>query len=141
MSDRDFEIGTRQFKLSKLDAMKQFHIARKVGPILADLLPALSGLKKGVQDSTSEVEKLDGLAKALMPIMLGLSKLSKEDSEEVLFGLLSSVEVQQGAGNWARIASSTMLMMNDIELPQLLQVAGRAFAYNLSGFSIGLQAK
>ena len=53
----------------------------------------------------------------------------------MLLGLLSSVEVKQmPAGNWARIAREDMIMMQDLELPVLLQAAGRAFAYNLAGF-------
>jgi hypothetical protein len=52
----------------------------------------------------------------------------------VLFGLLASVEVQQAAGNWARVSSNSMLMIQDIELPILLQIAGRAFMFNLAGF-------
>jgi hypothetical protein len=140
MSNRDFEIGSRKFKLNKLDAMKQFHIARRVGPILADLLPSMGALKKTVSVADAEGDKLEGLAKALMPIMVGLSKLSDEDSQYVLFGLLASVEVQQSAGNWAKVSTESMLMINDIELPQLLQIAGRAFAYNLGGFTAGLPA-
>ena len=37
--DNDFEIGGRQFKLNKIDAIKQFHVARRVSPILGDLMP------------------------------------------------------------------------------------------------------
>jgi hypothetical protein len=77
---------------------------------------------------------MNEMAKIVSPIMMGLSKLSDQDSEFVLFGLLASVEVQQAAGNWARVATPTMVMIQDLELPQLLQIAGRAFMYNLSGF-------
>lgn len=135
MSDRDFEIGTRKFKLCKIDAFKQFHIVRRIGPLLADLLPAMKDVQKmSSSDSLSESDKLDQLAKFASPIMTGLSKLSDQDADLVLFGLLASVEIQQGGGNWARVASPTMLMVQDLELPVLLQIAGRAFMFNLSGF-------
>lgn len=45
MSDRDFKIGDREFKLNKIDAFKQFHLVRRVGPLLADLLPAMQNMK------------------------------------------------------------------------------------------------
>ena len=138
MSERDFEIGSRKFKLNKIDAFKQFHIVRRVAPILADLLPAMKDIQKVTNTDLSESAKLDELAKIAAPLMNGLSKLSDEDANRILFGLLSSVEVQQVSNNWARVATDSMLMIQDIELPMLLQIAGRAFMYNLSGFFAGL---
>lgn len=138
MGERDFEIGTRKFKLNKIDAFKQFHIARRIAPILADLLPAMKDIQKVQKGELSETEKLDEFVKIAAPLMNGLSKLSDEDANRILFGLLASVEVQQQTGNWAKIANGESLMMQDLELPILLQVAGRAFAFNLSGFFAAL---
>ena len=141
MGERDFSIGNLNFKLNKLDPFKQFHIVRKVGPILADLLPAMKGMaekQNKLKNKLSESEKLDQFAEIAAPVMLGLSKLSDADSEMVLLGLLSSVEIQQSSGNWAKVANSTMVIMQDLELPVLLQIAGRAFGFNLAGFFAGL---
>lgn len=142
MSDREFSIGGRNFKLCKIDAFKQFHIVRRIGPLLSDLLPAMKGMQnlKNVE-ALPESEKLDVLAKFAGPIMNGLSKLPDADADLVLFGLLSAVEVQQAAGNWARVATSNMLMIQDLELPALLQLAGRAFMFNLAGFFGALPQK
>jgi hypothetical protein len=141
MSTNDFEIGGRKFKLNKIDAFKQFHIVRRIAPILADLLPAMKSIQGVTKDTLSESDKLEEFAKIAAPLMTGLSKLSDEDSNRVLFGLLSSVEVQQGAGNWARVSTDSMVMIQDLELPLLLQIAGRAFMFNLSGFFAGLPQK
>lgn len=136
MSERDFSIGSKSFKLNKIDAFKQFHIVRRLGPILGDLITSMQGMSKlKTLDTASETEKLDQIAKLVSPIMNGLSKLSDEDANKVLLGLCSAVEVQQmPVGNWARVGSDAGLMMQDLELPVLLQIAGRAFAYNLAGF-------
>jgi hypothetical protein len=141
MSENEFEIGGQRFKLSKISAFKQFHIVRRVAPILADLLPAMKSVK-GVSDSNlTEDQKLERFAEIATPLMNGLSKLSDADSELVLFGLLSAVEMQQPTKNWAFVASGSMLMIQNLELPVLLQLAGRAFMYNLSGFFAGLPHK
>lgn len=137
--ERDFEYGGRKFKLNKIDAFKQLRIVRRVTPILSDLLPALkdSGvLKGGLKDlaSLSENEKLDHISKFLSPVLMGVSKLSDEDTEIVLLGLLESVEMQQKAGNWMRVSTDKMLMVQDMELPTMVNLAGRAFMFNLSGF-------
>jgi hypothetical protein len=139
MSDRVFSIGDKEFQLSKINAFKQFHIVRRVAPILADLLPAMKSVQK-VSDSKAltEDQKLDQFAEIAAPLMNGLSKLSDADSELVLYGLLNAVEVKQTSGNWARVASGSSLMIQDMELPMLLQIAGRAFMYNLAGFFAGL---
>lgn len=141
MSDRDFEVGGRAYKLSKLDAFKQFHIARRIGPILADLLPALKSANVGKftdekqLSSLSENEKMDLIAPFVGPIMTGLSKLSEEDADAVLYGLLAAVEIQQlPAKNWARMVVKEQLMIQDLDLPTMMQIAGRSFMYNLAGF-------
>lgn len=143
MSDRDFQIGSRKFKLNKIDAFKQFHIVRRISPILADLLPSLGEFKKISEkgESISESDKLDSFAKLAAPLMNGLSKLSDVDADRVLFGLLSSVEVLQTTGNWAKVSSDSMLMIQDMELPILLQIAGRAFMFNLADFFAALPNK
>lgn len=130
MNERDFEIGSRKFKLNKIDAFKQFHIVRRIAPILSDLLPVAQKFQK-----MSDAELSNDQVAALAPILNGLSKLSDDDSNRVLMGLLSSVEMQQtAAGGWARLASNDMLMFQDLELPVLLQCAGRAFMFNMQGF-------
>lgn len=145
MSERDFDIGGKTFRLNKIDAFKQFHIVRRISPLLADLLPAMSEIqkmnKKG-EGEVSEAQKFDEFAKIVTPLMNGLAKLSDEDSNRVLFGLLASVEVQvSAAGGYAKVANDSMLMYQDLELPALLQIAGRAFMYNLSSFFGALPKK
>lgn len=138
MSDRDFEIGTRKFKLSKIDTFKQFHIVRRIGPILSDMIPAMQSVQRVQSQSISEEAKLEEFGKLATPIMTGLAKLSDADADLVLFGLLCSVEIQQAGGNWARVATPSMLMIQDLELPVMLQIAGKALMYNLSGFFAAL---
>lgn len=138
MSERDFEIGGRHFKLNKLDAFKQFHIVRRIGPILSDVIPAMKDAHALKDTEESQDKKLEAIAKFASPVMSGLSKLSDQDAEFVLFGLLQSVEVQQPSGNWAKIATQSMLMIQDLELPMLLNIAGRALMFNLSGFFAAL---
>jgi hypothetical protein len=134
MSDRDFEIGTRKFKLNKIDAFKQFHVVRRLGPILGDIIPVAQKLKGLNSENQSQDEMFDAIAKISQPILIGLSKLSDADSNMVLISLCSAVEMQQSMGNWARVATDAGLMFQDLDLPTLLQIAGRAFIYNLSGF-------
>lgn len=135
MSERDFSIGGKDFKLSKLDAFKQFHLVRRLAPLLGEMIPALAAMAKKQKGAPqSEEANLEQIAMIATPLMNGLSKLSDADADKVLFGLLSAVEMKQEAGNWAKVATDSALMFSNLELPVMLQAAGRAFMYNLSGF-------
>jgi hypothetical protein len=137
---QDIDYGGRHFKLNRIDALKQFHIVRRIGPTLAEMLPVLKEADKTPEqfDEAPMSEKLEMMAQFAGPALNGLSKLSDEDAELVLFGLLSSIEVKQPSGNWAKVVSGNMLMMEDLELPSLLQLAGHAFMFNVSNFFSGL---
>jgi hypothetical protein len=133
MADNSFKIGNVDFKTKKLNAFQQFHICRKLAPILGDLLP-MAGKFSKMTEAEIDKELADGKIEGLKPILDGLAKLSEEDTNKVLLGLLSAVEMKQEHGNWAPVANPTMILFNDLELPVLLQAAGRAFMYNMSGF-------
>lgn len=144
MDSNEFQVGDRKFKLGKIDAFRQFHIVRRIGPLLAELMPGLASMVKSQKklESMSEDEKLGEFAVVAQPVMEGLSKLSDQDAEYVLFRLLGSVEVYQAEfGNWAKIATDKGVVMQDLELPVLLQAAGRALMFNLSGFFASLPRK
>lgn len=146
--ENKFEAGGRQFVISKINAIRQFHIVRRIAPLLTELLPHLASLKKA-KDDIDDPEKMAQLTLIATPILKGLATLSNRDSECVLYGLLSAAEMQQSSGNWAKVAifddnadeekrAPGSLMINDMDLPLLLQVAGRVFVYNLSGFFAAL---
>ena len=98
----------------------------------------MKDIAKASKQQMSEDEQLDQSAKFIAPIMDGLAKLSDKDSEFVLYNLLSAVEINQG-GVWARIVVNDNLMFQNLELPVLLQAAGRAFMFNMQGFFAALQ--
>ena len=133
--ERDFTFQGKNFKLNKIDAFKQFHIVRRIAPILSDLIPALGAAAKTMKtEGLSESEKFEEFGKIATPIMSGLSKLSDDDSNKVLFGLLSAVEIQQDGGNWAKVVSDNQLMFSNLDLPCLLNAAGKSFMFNMTGF-------
>ena len=132
----EFEINGRKFKVGKLNAFKQFHIVRRISPVLADLLPAIKDFQRfqKVQGNKTEDQKLDEVATVLGPILTGFSKLKDADSEFVLLGLLSVAEMNGPGPGWSKVATDSMLMIQDLELPILLQIAGRVFLENLASF-------
>lgn len=135
MNEGTFELNGTRYKTNKISPMKQFHIVRRIGPILSDLMPAMGDIAKSLKATGTQPEKIDfdQIAKFVSPIMSGLSKLDDADSELVLYGLLSGVERNQ-MGAWSYVSDGKTLMFQDLDLPAMLQLAGRSFMFNLSGF-------
>lgn len=140
MNERnDFEVNGKKFKVSKIDALKQFHIVRRLGPILSDIIPLAKKFKdnapKAMKGELSEAEMFADITALAQPIMNGLSKLKDEDAELVLLGLCSAVEIHQPeTNNWMPLSDGKQFRYQLLEFPELIQCAGRAFAFNLSGF-------
>lgn len=134
MTEREFTIGSDRFQLYKIDAFKQFHIVRRLGPILKDIIPIAKQAKNVNLEGMSEDQKLDHFSKLIGPIMEGISKLSDADANLVLLGLCGSVQIHQSKfNNWAWVATGDTLSFT-LSLPVLLQIAARAFAFNLADF-------
>ena len=113
----DFAINGVNYKAAKLPAIKQFHIVRRVAPLLA-----------GMTDKD----------KALEGIMNGIGSLKDEDANYILFGLLACVEREQSGHGWAKVSVGESLMFQDIDLGVMFQIATKAFQENYSGFLDGL---
>lgn len=133
MQQGSFELNGVNYKLNKMNAFKQFHIVRKVAPILGKLLPVINSIKKIDDDKLQDEEKWDQIAKLATPILEGLSKLSEEDADKVLKALLATVE-KQNHGAWSFVVVGESLMFADMDLPTMMQLAGRAFMFNLADF-------
>ncbi len=130
-----FQLGNRTYFVKKMDVFKQAHVARRVGPILANSIPMLQGLFKDAEEieKMSAEQKLEKIAPLAPVVMNGLASLSDKDFDYVLHSLLECVSVAQGSATAALFANGT-LMFQDLELPALLQLAGRAFMKNVAGF-------
>lgn len=133
MKEREFEIGGNRFQLNPVSAHKQFHIVRRLAPILKDIIPAAQEIKGLNLEGMTEEEKFQKLSQMIGPVLDGFSKLSDADADFVLNNLLSSVQIQQ-ANNWAWVAKDGILMFQTLKLPVLMQIAGKAIGYNLSDF-------
>lgn len=121
----EFELSGNKYIVGKLDARLQFHIIRRLAPVLSELAPALKNKNVG--------------AEALVPLTGAIAKLSDEDADYCLFGLLKAVNRFQGQGlGTGPVATGNTLMYNDIDVPTMLQLAWKSMSFNMSGFFAGL---
>jgi riboflavin synthase alpha subunit len=132
----EINLNGQRYTLGKLSAMQQFHVSRRIAPILPAIIRAYT------QIGASEVplpENLDLIASSIQPLADGLAALKDEDAEYVLGTCLSVVERRQDHG-WSHVWSPTQktAMFDDIGLNVMLEVAVRVIIENLGPFIQGL---
>jgi len=115
----DFQVNGIDYKSGKLNAKQQFHIVRRMAPILSGVV------------GKSEGDVLNGIATAL-------ASLNDVDADFVLFGLLGCVERKDSTGGWGKVSTGENLMYQDIDLVAMMQIAMKAFEGNFSAFFKGL---
>jgi hypothetical protein len=97
----EVEVGGHRYRIGHLDAKKQFHVARRIAPILA-------GMGKGA--TTKSENPMEQIA----PIAEALSKMSEEDVDYVLDTCLAVCLRAQASGEYAPVvARAGGLMFQD----------------------------
>ncbi|MBN3848623.1 hypothetical protein G3N58_17600 [Paraburkholderia sp. Ac-20342] len=123
------EIGGHKYRIGRIDARKQFHVARRLAPLLAGMSGAL-GADRGA-----------GFGAFIGPLTEALSGMSDDDVDYVLDVCLGVCQRLQPNGQGAPvIARSGGLMFEDIDMGQMIQLAVKVIQENLSGFFPGAAA-
>ncbi len=130
----DFEIAGQQYRSGKMDAFRQFHVSRRLAPVLSGLAASAAAGAGG--DSDHE------FAAFLQPLVNGIASMSDADCDYVLHACLGVVKRQQGNA-WAPIfiTQGNSLMFDDIDLAVMLQIASRVIQDNFGNFIQGAVSK
>lgn len=130
---RDFSVAGKDYRARKMDAMQQFHIARRLTPVIGALIEAVP--KDAIKGDKVDLSKIDPL-KMLEPIAGIISKMSDEDSEYILFACMENCERSLGKGaGWSAVkVKGGKIMYDDIDLPVMLQIFWAVVQENLGNF-------
>lgn len=132
----EFEINGQKFRSAKLNAIEQFHVFRKLAPVLGAAGAMIGALKPGGLGATS----ID----TLMPLVHAIAELPEADCDAVLSKCLSVVQrgVETSAGTaWANIWSveAKRMMSDDInDAVTMIQIAVHVIQDNIGNFSNAL---
>ncbi|MCA8480239.1 hypothetical protein LGN35_20050 [Burkholderia multivorans] len=143
----EIELNGTRYAIGKLSAMQQFHVSRRIAPIIPPMIPVLLQFYEEM-DKTEKVsadEKqgvlalVTSVAPVLQPFADALAGLKDEDAEYVFGTCLSVVERWQGAG-WAKVWNFThkTSMFDDIGIDVMLPLVVRVVVANLGPFISGL---
>lgn len=125
----DFEVAKYRYKSTRMNAMTQFHVARRLSPVFAALGEAY---KKNPDDFMSALPALMGV----------VSSMPDADVDYVLKNCLRLCQRFQGeALPWANVlASNGELMFQDLGMTEMLQITWNVIADNFASFFSALPA-
>jgi len=139
---KEFEINGKSYRIEKLDAFKQFHVSRRIAPILPTLIPVfLKVMKDG-----GVGEDLLGLVEVIKPFTEGIAAMPDEAAEYVLRTCLATSQRLNGK-TWAPVWSvgANACMYDDMDISEMMQIVIKVVEDSLgsfiSGFLTGQQAK
>ena len=132
----EFEIGGKNYRADKLPAMQQFHVSRKIAPLVPALIPVfvkVAAMKGGIKDN------LAAIAEVLQPFADGVASLPDADAEYIFATCLSVVRRRQGE-HWAPVWSSSAnaTMFDDLDIGSMIPIVVRVIQANLGPFISGL---
>lgn len=131
----EIELNGQSYRIGKLDAFKQFHVSRKIAPMVPALIPVFIEIS-----ANSEVMgDMDRLASALMPFAEAVAGMKDDDAEYVISTCLSSVQRKTGAA-WAKVwnEQANACMFDDLDLSTMLPLVVHSIKENLGSFISGL---
>lgn len=154
----EFEIDGKEYRADKLNPFEQFHVSRRISPLIPNLIPVFLEVAKlakpVVAESTAadsaEIKeenisnamlgKIDVLAKLMQPFADGLAAMSDNDAEYVMSKCLNVVKMQR-QGHWAPIWNdkSKLMMFEDIsDMGSMLPLVLRVIQDSLGPFIQGM---
>lgn len=158
----EIELSGKRYQIGKLNAMQQFHVSRRIAPIIPSMIPvlmkfyaeversrnaaanaALGALAAGEDASAAEQRDVLGLVDSIAPVLQpfadALAGLKDEDAEYV-FGTCLSVVERQHQNGWAKVwsAAHKTSLFDDMDMGSMLPLVVRVVVENLGPFISGL---
>ena len=126
------ELGGVVYEIGKLDAMKQFHLARRIAPIMT----ALAGAAGNIGDFGKAKEGGQLFTSLLGPVFEEISKKSDEEIDHIIFPCLAAVRRQIAGGGWAqvKVAGANKLMYEDMDATVIMRLTMEVIEANLASF-------
>ncbi|KAA8563205.1 hypothetical protein FX985_03273 [Pseudomonas extremaustralis] len=149
----EFDLGADTYRIGKLNAFQQFHLSRKVAPVIPTLIPVFLKLKGSAKELAAAVAAgaendaagkplsgdLEGLASLMQPFADGIANMPDETAEFILCTCLGVVQRKQG-DTWFPVwnASKNVCMFDDLDLGVMLKLSVRVITESLGPFLRGM---
>lgn len=126
----EITIAGHTYRYGKLNAFQQFHIERRILPLVLTAFPVFFG--NGADDGDGIVSFRDVMARS-RPLADVLSKMSDEDADYVTSTCLSIIQRKQGM-EWVSLMSDGRLMFDDLDAFETVLLCFFVIRRNLANF-------
>ena len=139
----ELEIGGNTYRINNMPAMTQFHVMRKLGPVLPGIVPVLAQAAAALpqadgQEDGGAMTTVDGVAAIAMaacPLLDGLAAMADADAEYVINHCLSAVMRRDAGGkSWSAVHRDGVTMFDDIDLMASMHLVWAVLRENYTGF-------
>ena len=122
------------YRIGTLDAFKQFHVARRLAPLMAQMAKAAEGVPQSA-DGTEDEKAARWFASIAGPLAEAFAGMSDETADYIIQTCLMAVSRDAGKGTWAPVLSrQKALMYQDIDMGTMVQLTMAVVQENLAGF-------
>jgi hypothetical protein len=132
----EFTVGLHTYKAAPLSALAQFHLARKLSPVIAPFLETALPVLNKAADGLS-TRDLPALLKDVSPFLKVLAELPEAEVNYVIETCLATVTRKEPkGGGWSPVWSKAggAMMFDDIKMPDMLVIAAHVIQDNLADF-------
>lgn len=139
----ELEINGNTYRINTMPAMTQFHVMRKLGPVLPGIVPVLAQAAAALpqadgQEDGGAMTTVDGVAAIAMaarPLLDGLAAMADADAEYVINHCLSAVMRRDAGGkSWSAVHRDGVTMFDDIDLMTSMQIVWAVLRENYTSF-------
>jgi hypothetical protein len=141
--ESEITVSGATYAIGKLDAFKQFHVARRLAPVLASmggavekLSAASAGATKLVQmqlEGSEPADSGDAMVAIMSAVAEVIAKMPEDDVNYILHACLGVAKRKDG-DRWARVMNGASMMYQDIDMPAMMQITFVTLRENLSNF-------
>lgn len=137
----EFTVAGQNYRTAKIDAMRQFHLSRKIAPVIPALIPVFAKLAESQKAEGAKPLSSDlaAMASLFEPFAEAVATMSDESAEYVMGTCLSVISRQQGT-TWSPVWNDRqkVCMFDDIDSGVMLQLAAHVVRESLGPFLAGL---
>jgi hypothetical protein len=137
---QEHEFNGVHYRSGKLDAFKQFHVFRKLAPLLGGLFETIARTNEALQkarDSNGSLAdaEVDAFS-AVGPVARALADMPADDLNFVLNTCLAVCQRRNPQGSWVQIMPDAggQMLFDDIDLTVMIKLTLGVVQDNLSNF-------
>lgn len=125
----ELTVAGAEYRVGRLSALEQFHVTRRLGPMLVVAGISVEMLSAGMQVALDDMVAMAG------PVMEVLSRMSDADTDYVILSCLRTASRRQGDA-WARVIApdGRTFMFADMDMPTMIRLVVEVLKLNLGNF-------